>query len=109
MTQKREWQQYGNCRDEVPSKFFLAKGDKGKQAKAICSDCIVKQECRDFAILYHERGVWGGMTDKERDLLAPLVLDELEEQAKLDGTLETRCTDDWLASPQDPMDDVKNF
>lgn len=38
-----------------------------KAAKAICSECPVMQECRDFAVPKTElSGIWGGLTEKER-------------------------------------------
>ena len=38
------------------------------RAKAMCSECPVRDECLDFAIKFRERGsVWGGLTDHERE------------------------------------------
>lgn len=37
------------------------------QAKSICGDCWIKEECLSFAIKINEKeGVWGGTTPAER-------------------------------------------
>lgn len=36
-------------------------------AKAICRECVVREECLDYALAINERyGIWGGMTPEER-------------------------------------------
>lgn len=38
-----------------------------QQAKAICADCPVREQCLDHAVRTPEQyGVWGGMTPQER-------------------------------------------
>ena len=42
-------------------------------AKAICARCPVRRECLDYAISEGDHyGVWGGMTDNQRDRIAQL-------------------------------------
>jgi len=37
-------------------------------AKKICADCVVRQECLDYAIEAEEiYGIWGGMSGNERE------------------------------------------
>ena len=69
-----EWMNYAICREVDPG-LFVPDGDsndvtaKVKQAKAICANCPVDGECRDYAFsLAREgtiHGVWGGLTAAE--------------------------------------------
>ena len=36
------------------------------QAKRICSQCPIKSRCMNYAITHSERGIWGGLSEKER-------------------------------------------
>lgn len=38
-----------------------------KQAKAVCRDCPVMGECLDYALEHEAYGIWGGMTEQERE------------------------------------------
>ena len=38
----------------------------GKEAKAVCAECPYKIRCLEYAIKYHEIGIWGGTTERER-------------------------------------------
>ncbi len=41
------------------------------QAKAMCRDCPVREQCLEYALDNDERhGIWGGLTTKERRKLA---------------------------------------
>jgi WhiB family redox-sensing transcriptional regulator len=40
------------------------------EAKCLCAECPVTQECLDFAFEYEiEDGVWGGLSEEERKIL----------------------------------------
>jgi len=44
-----------------------------KKAKSICSRCLVKSECLDYAYTTNQPwGIWGGFTMKEVRIIAPL-------------------------------------
>jgi WhiB family redox-sensing transcriptional regulator len=72
-----EWQFDGACRDADPSVFFHPEGERGpsreardRAAKAICASCPVIAECAAHALAVREPyGVWGGMTEDEREEL----------------------------------------
>lgn len=55
---------------EVDSELFFPEREPGKatfqQAKSICSKCIHKTECLEWAITNFEWGIWGGTTEKQR-------------------------------------------
>jgi WhiB family redox-sensing transcriptional regulator len=62
------WQDMAACRNMDTNLFYPPYGkDIPEVAKAICSGCPVKAQCRDFAIGNRdEHGIWGGMDSKER-------------------------------------------
>lgn len=50
--------------------FFPARGESGKEAKAICAGCSCRPECLQYAFDNHEdSGIWGGLTTHERRLV----------------------------------------
>lgn len=64
-----EWMDDAACNGMDGNTFFPERGENNKlaSAKAICSRCLVKDECLNFALendIYH--GVWGGMSGVER-------------------------------------------
>ena len=68
------WFSQGACLDMTHLMFDR---DREWKAKQVCKSCPVITECRDYA-LYHriEHGVWGGMTEAEREeflMLGPPV------------------------------------
>ena len=57
----------GSCRGMDPDIFFPDRGESLRPAKAVCEDCIVRDECLEFALDNRERfGVWGGTSERER-------------------------------------------
>lgn len=60
----------GLCR-EVGIEFFYPE-DKGsgtgiyKLARTICSRCVVRNECLEWAVKHEDHGMWGGTTPVER-------------------------------------------
>ena len=69
-----EWQYDGLCREMDTELFFHPEGERGgtrrrraEAAKAICMQCPVLDQCREYALASHEPyGVWGGMSEEER-------------------------------------------
>lgn len=54
----------GRERDRL---FFPSPGEPTRQAKAMCFDCPVRQDCLDFAQTNGIRyGIWGGTSERER-------------------------------------------
>jgi len=72
-----EWQFDGSCRSRNPDVFFHPDGERGpsrrrrdSEAKAVCLDCPVLRNCREHALQVGEPyGVWGGMTEQEREAM----------------------------------------
>jgi WhiB family redox-sensing transcriptional regulator len=47
--------------------FFPARGESTREAKAVCEQCPVREECLEYALQWdHLCGVWGGMSERER-------------------------------------------
>lgn len=67
----------GNCRRQPwlqPLFFAFGNTLEGKrdvqEAKSICRDCPIKQECGDYALDNAPvEGIWGGMTLADRQLI----------------------------------------
>lgn len=72
-----DWQLRGACRSADPDLFFHPEGERGPRkeardnaAKAICSACPVLASCRAHSLQVREPyGVWGGLTEDEREAL----------------------------------------
>ncbi len=70
-----DWQLLGLCRGEDPNMFFHPEGERGParinrdtSAKAVCGACPVKVQCAQHALAVREPyGVWGGLTEDERE------------------------------------------
>lgn len=69
------WREDAVCRTVDPDLFFPDQVIKGvthpkvqaREAKAICAQCPVRQECLSEALLRPEPfGIWGGTTEQER-------------------------------------------
>lgn len=75
MAELWEWQYEGLCRTTNPDTFFHPEGERGPsrrlrdaRAKAICEQCPVIRQCAEHALAVQEPyGVWGGMTEEERE------------------------------------------
>ncbi len=71
------WQLQGACRGVDSSVFFHPDGERGRaraqrerRAKELCGSCPVIAQCRSHALEFGEiYGIWGGLSEGERDLL----------------------------------------
>ena len=71
MASNQEWQDLAACREIAVELFFPPAEQESEVAKAVCSDCMVRQPCLEFALAEGERfGIWGGLTSQERRSLA---------------------------------------
>lgn len=70
-----DWQLAGACRTVSPDTFFHPEGERGPArrrrdaaAKEVCAACPVLRQCREHALQVREPyGVWGAMTEGERE------------------------------------------
>lgn len=81
------WRDLAACRDSDPTLFFPV-GSTGPAveqivaAKQICADCIVRDDCLQYALESNqEAGVWGGYAEDERRRLRKRWLAERRRRA----------------------------
>lgn len=61
------WRQRGACRGLDPDIFYPPADEESEEAKAVCAQCTVRDQCLEFALSTREsEGVWGGTTARER-------------------------------------------
>lgn len=64
------WWHLALCQYVDPELFFPAKSANPHAAKAICASCPVRADCGEYAVHRPDiTGVWGGLTDRERQRL----------------------------------------
>ncbi|MDR3152421.1 MAG: WhiB family transcriptional regulator [Bifidobacteriaceae bacterium] len=62
-----QWREYALCSQTNPTAFFPEKGGSTKDAKNVCTNCVVKSECLEYALTNDIRfGIWGGKSERER-------------------------------------------
>ena len=55
------------CKEHPELDWFPAPGESTTAIRAVCTRCLVLDECRSYALDTGERfGVWGGLTTRER-------------------------------------------
>lgn len=72
-----DWQLEAACRGMDSEVFFHPDGQRGaaraqreQRAKQICATCPVLEQCREHALRVREPyGVWGGLTEDERETI----------------------------------------
>lgn len=63
----RDWVTRSACKGLDPTIFYPATDEEALEAKAVCAECPVQEECLEHAIGQREHnGVWGGATERER-------------------------------------------
>ncbi|MPZ89723.1 MAG: WhiB family transcriptional regulator [Nitriliruptorales bacterium] len=61
------WATGAACLQADPETFFPEKGGSTREAKRICMQCTVREECLEYALANDERfGIWGGLSERER-------------------------------------------
>ncbi len=117
-----DWKAEGYCArlspDKVDAYFFLGRGGSPAQTREkFCNDCPVKQMCFEYAIVHGEEGIWGGTTDRERQVVAPILKPSLTAKARREEWLEERPREPIVPQqssqptiefqlPQDILDDI---
>ena len=84
-----EWQLLGACRGKDTELFFHPEGERGPRranreaaAKAVCATCPVLLQCRRHALAAREPyGVWGGLSEHEREAIAARAGSSMEGAA----------------------------
>lgn len=62
-----KWQERALCAQTDPEAFFPEKGGSTREAKRVCQNCDVREDCLQEALDNDERfGIWGGLSERER-------------------------------------------
>ena len=70
-SRERDWRRGAACRGEDTDRFFPDKKTLlvPEEIRPICERCPVRAPCLAEALVFHEDGVWGGTTERQRALL----------------------------------------
>jgi WhiB family redox-sensing transcriptional regulator len=61
------WMSDALCVEYDDVEFFIERGHHADPAKTVCSRCIVRHECLNYALEHGiEHGIWGGASPRER-------------------------------------------
>lgn len=61
------WMALGSCRGMDPEFFFPTDGAGVVQARRVCAQCHVREQCLQFALEHRiDHGVWGGASERAR-------------------------------------------
>jgi WhiB family transcriptional regulator, redox-sensing transcriptional regulator len=67
LLQPVEWQTNARCTEVDPEIFFPERGGSSKAARQVCGNCLVKEQCLEYALNNKEQfGIWGGTSERER-------------------------------------------
>lgn len=76
---RASWQGFAACAGDKAALFYpplpiemkSVRVSRERRAKLVCNSCPVREACLEHAIRNDERyGIWGGLTGKERRLVA---------------------------------------
>lgn len=61
------WMALAMCKDIDPNTFFPHYGADVELAQRICANCVVREDCLEYALVNRiDHGVWGGTSERER-------------------------------------------
>lgn len=87
----QNWRAQGACDGYGDETFFPHYNDNAQEAKRVCAGCPVRSECLEEALeKRHEFGVWGGLTERERQRLLRVQGFKQPERPN-EPTTSTRC------------------
>jgi Transcription factor WhiB len=67
LDRQQPWRRDALCAEYPHVHFFVERGESIAPARAVCSRCLVRYECRQFALDNHiDHGMWGGLSVRER-------------------------------------------
>ena len=63
------WQEAAACRAQNADTYF-PEGRPALAPRRVCNEvCPVREACLEFALAHDEHGIWGGLTEPERQRL----------------------------------------
>lgn len=67
------WKLRAACKDAIEASIFFDP-NLAREAKKFCNGCPVRPDCLEYALLTEQYGIWGGMSDRERNKEFPLYI-----------------------------------
>jgi WhiB family redox-sensing transcriptional regulator len=68
MAHELDWQAEAECRGARRDLFFPEEGElPSPVAIAMCWRCPIRKRCLEWALAHEEEGIWGGLTDSQRE------------------------------------------
>lgn len=66
----QQWMLEAACAGRGSEEFFPdeSDGETAVPAIKVCTDCIVQDECLQYALRHADVGVWGAMSERQRKL-----------------------------------------
>ena len=64
------WREKANCAGADAKLFFPDKRTSTKEARQLCRECSVLDQCREYALancITH--GIWGGLSERQRRMV----------------------------------------
>ena len=61
------WREHALCAQVGGDLWHPEKGQSNVEAKRICNSCPVIDACLEYALRYPEMGIWGGLSESQRD------------------------------------------
>lgn len=71
LLQRPLWVTQAKCRGTDPNLFHPTRKNplrprEERLVARLCGSCPVREECLDYALEHHEKGIWGGTTENQR-------------------------------------------
>lgn len=66
---RTDWREDALCPEVDPEIFHPKQGESIGPAREVCMACPVRRECAEYAIPNEPWGVWGGLSQRERQRL----------------------------------------
>jgi len=60
------WMRDAACRGMPTATFFPSRGESSVEARAICAECPVVDDCRQWALGHDDHGIAAGMSGRQR-------------------------------------------
>lgn len=64
-----DWMGQGRCAEVDPELFHPERGGSNREAKRVCDRCEVREPCLEYAMNNSVSGIWGGLSEKQRQSL----------------------------------------
>lgn len=111
LANRPSWMRDAACAEHPEVSFFPERGDDVRPAKRVCAGCLVKAECRTWAIAQGPElaGVWAGTTTLQRRQMRAAVPVDQRPPARRKDRLPTQTSIDRRIRPVRVMERISAF